>query len=194
MTVRPFLAAALLAVMAVSAWAETPQWIVEEGSTVGFVARQSGAPVEGRFERFEATIAFDPAAPQGGRVEVVIDVASVNSESKDRDATIRSADLFDVAQFPTARFAAERFTAAGDGAYEAHATLTLRDVTREVVLPFSLAVEPHPDDPAALRAHAVGSLEVARLDYGVGQGVWQDTSMVADAVTIAIDILARRPK
>ena len=124
----------------------------------------------------------------------MIDVGSINSDSRDRDQVIRSKDLFDVATWPTALFEAPRFDHQGDGLYEAHGQLTMRDVTRDVVLPFQLTIEDHPDDAARLRAHAVGELSVLRLDYGVGQGQWQDTSVVADDVLIKIDIIATRPK
>ena len=43
--------------------AAPPQWTVLDGSTVGFVAYQAGAPVEGVFETFEAQIHFDPDDP-----------------------------------------------------------------------------------------------------------------------------------
>jgi polyisoprenoid-binding protein YceI len=173
---------------------EAPRWIVQPESTVGFTAFQAGAPVEGLFERFEAEIRFDPAALEASRVAVLIDVASVNSQSQERDDTIRSAELFDVGTWPTARFEIARFSDKGEGAYVAEGSLTLRDVRREVVLPFALAIEEDPDDPAALRARARGELAVKRLDYGVGQGLWTDTSVVADEVVIRIDILAKRPK
>ncbi len=173
---------------------DAPRWTVEPGSQVGFTAFQAKAPVEGRFEKFEAEILFDPEGLHGGRVTVVIDVASVNSESEERDSMIRSASLFDVATWPTARFEADRFNATGDSLYQAQGTLTMRDVTRDVALPFTLVVEDHPEDPGALRARATGELTVNRLDYGVGQGLWTDTSVVADKIVIRIDILARRPK
>ncbi len=179
--------------MPVSA-ADAPVWTVEDGSLVGFVVKQGGGPVEGRFERFEAEIAFDPGAPESGQVTVVIDVGSINSENRERDDTIRSADLFDVATWPTARFAAARLNAGEGGGFEAHGELTLRDVTREVVLPFTLEVQDHPEADGQLQARAAGELEVLRLDYGIGQGIWRDTSVVADQVVIKIDIVARRPK
>ena len=78
--------------------------------------------------------------------------------------------------------------------FEALGSLTLRGVTREVALPFTLTIEDHPEDPGRLHAHAVGELTIKRLDYGVGQGQWTDTSVVADEVVIRIDILASRPK
>ena len=192
---KSWLAAAgfLLALAGPAAAGEAPLWSVEPGSSVGFTAFQAGAPVDGLFKKFEAEIRFDPSRPETSRVAVVIDVSSVESGSQDRDDTIRSASLFDAATWPTARFVAERFTAAGGGRYLAHGLLTLRDTTREVVLPFMLRIEDHPDAPAMVLARASGELEVARLDYGVGQGLWTDTSVVADRVVIRIDILARRP-
>jgi hypothetical protein len=95
---------------------EAPRWIVQPESTVGFTAFQAGAPVEGLFESFEAEIHFDLAALEASRVAVVIDVASVNSQSQERDDTIRSAELFDVGTWPTARFEIARFSDKGEGA------------------------------------------------------------------------------
>ncbi len=190
------LATVLLAIVVISppTRAEAPSWTVEEGSRVGFVTSQGGGRVEGRFDRFEAEIAFASDDLESSFVTVTIDIASVNTESKDRDDAIRSAQLFDGATWPTAKFEARRFEATGDKTFDAHGTLTMRDVTREVTLPFTLETTDHPDDPAVLQAHAVGELAVDRLDYGVGQGVWQDTSMVPNQVIIIIDLLASRPK
>ena len=194
MTRSAFILAALL-LSAAPLRAEPPAlWTLEEGSRVGFEVTQSGAPIEGRFEAFEAEIRFDPERLEESRVRVEIDVASVNSDSADRDGTIRSKDLFDVATWPLARFEADRFVRVGDGAYEAHGALTLRDATMDVVLPFELAIAAHPDDAGAERARATGALTVLRLDYGVGQGLWQDTSVVPNEVRIVIEILAKRPK
>ncbi len=173
---------------------DTTAWTLEDGSSLGFVASQSGAGVNGQFDSFEAEICFDPEQLDASTVAVDIDMNSVNSQSADRDQTIRSADLFDVAQWPKARFEVARFTAVGEGRYEAHATLSMRDASLDVVLPFDLEITDHPDEADQLRAHAVGELTVLRLDYGVGQGQWQDTSVVANEVVIKIDILAKRPK
>lgn len=176
-----------------SAPAEASDWAVQDGSRVGFIATQGGAPVEGVFETFEAEIRFDPEALDRSRVAVTIDIASVNSDSKDRDDTIRSASLFDVATWPRARFEAEGFKRNGASGYEAAGRLTMRDVTKDVVLPFTLEIAPDPDQPGQLRAVAKGELKVQRLDYGVGQGLWTDTSVVGNEVVIFIDIRATRP-
>ena len=183
----------VLLLLAGPAAAQTPAWTVEPASQVGFVATQGGSPVEGAFERFQAEIAFSPDDLEASKVVVVIEIASVESGSKDRDDTIRAAGLFDAATWPTARFEATRFLHREGNDYEAQGQLTMRDVTRDVVLPFTLEIAPHPEKTGHLRARARGELTVKRLDYGVGQGLWQDTSVVADEVTIVIDLKAERP-
>ena len=168
------------------AYATPPQWNVLDGSWVGFTAMQVGAPVEGEFEIFEADIEFDPDDPVASTAKVVIDINSVNSHSTERDSAIRSAGLFDVETWPEAVFEATSFRSGNvDGQYIAIGTLTIRGVTRGVEMAFYLSVD-------GQVAHAQGSLDILRLDYGVGQGMWADTSVVANEVTITIDIRATR--
>ncbi len=188
------LAALVLSLLLVSpAIAAASDWTVGEESRVGFRTSQAGQAVEGQFKSFEASIRFDPSDLGDARVEVTIEIASVDSGSADRDSAIRSPSLFDAETWPTARFVAEQFEIMDDEAYEASGQLTLRDVTREVTLPFTLAIEPDSGDPARKTARATGEIEILRLDYGIGQGLFKDTSMVPDAVTILIDIAAQRP-
>ena len=154
----------------------------------------AGAPVEGWFERFAGEIRFDPAQLAQSRLWIEIETGSVNSQSSDRDNTIRSADLFDVATWPTARFEADSFEHKGGDAYEARGRLTLRDMTLDLALPFTLTIEAHPSEAGAEQATARGEVTLLRLDYGVGQGRWQDTSMVPNEVLVRLEILAKRPK
>ena len=79
-------------------------------------------------------------------------------------------------------------TAVGDGQYEARGTLTLRDHSLPVVLPFTLALEGAPGERLAT---AEGSMTINRTDYGVGQGMFADTSVIPDPVEIAVRIVAR---
>ncbi|WP_119167635.1 YceI family protein [Algihabitans albus] len=164
---------------------EAPIWVANhDESRVGFIAIQSGSDVEGYFDEWSADIAFDPETATG-RVEIVVQTASVDSGARDRDDSVKGDGLLHVEAFPEARFLAERFEATGEGSFEAHGDLTLRDTTRPVVLPFTLAV-------TGETAEAAGGLALDRLDYGVGQGLWADTSMIAAEVRIVFEILATR--
>ena len=178
-----------LGMLPVVASAQAPGWTVEDGA-IRFTALQQGAPVEGSFERFTADIAFDPDDLSGTRIDVVIETASIATGHKDRDTTLRSPDLFDVERWPTARFVTTEVSHLGGDAFEAKGRLTIRDVQRDVVLPFTLTIEDHPDDPGMALAHATGGLAISRLDYGVGQGEWASTGTVADRVEIEIEIVA----
>ncbi len=177
-----------------SAAAQAPSWTVIEESTVGFTASQSGAPIDGLFQSFKAEVLFAEDKLDESRFDIVIVVASVDSQSTDRDSTIRSANLFDAETWPTGRFSADKITKTGDGTFEAAGTLTLRDVTHDVTLPFQLTIEQDPVAPDRWRANAWGDMEVKRLDYGVGQGLWKDTSVVANEILIRINITAWRTK
>ncbi len=166
--------------MAADAWTVTP----DDGG-IEFTGTQLGATFEGEFESFNADIVFSPDDLAGSKVVVVIDIASADSGNPDRDSQIKTADWFDVAQWPTARFETKSFREIGPNQYEAVADLTIRDVTREVVLPFRLEIDGN-------EADAEGTVVIKRTDFGVGQGEWSDTSQVGDEVTIRIDLDATR--
>jgi polyisoprenoid-binding protein YceI len=169
-------------------------WQVEDGSRIGFTAFQQGSPVEGRFESFTAEISFDPDDLGNSQVEVEIEVASITTGHKDRDMTLRSSAFFDVAQWPTARFASDELANESGDTYEAHGQLTIRDVTRAVVLPFELTIGADPDAADRLLASAKGEVTISRLDYGLGQGDWASTKTVGEEVVIEIEIRATRPR
>jgi len=162
------------------------EWIVDaEDSEIEFTGTQLGAEFEGEFKAFNATISFSPDDLAGSSVRVVIDIASVDTQNGDRDSQIVSPDWFDAAQWPTAQFVTKSFSEIEPGKYQAVADLTIRDVTREVTLPFDLEIEGN-------KAEAKGEVTIKRTDFGVGQGQWTDTAQVGDDVTIEIEIEANR--
>jgi len=184
--------AALTAFAAPAALAQqAPEWTVDhDKSRVGFVAQQSGNDVPGAFERFETTIRFDRDRLDASSVDVKIDVGSVSTGSMDRDQTIKSSSLFHAEKYPNARFQADSFRHDGGDTYIAEGDLTMRGATHPIDLPFELEVSQQGD---TLTAVADGAVTVKRLRWGIGQGQWQDTSMVPDEVVIEIDVHATRP-
>lgn len=158
--------------------AAAAQWSMQpKESKLTFVGVQAGAQFEGSFDKFTADIRFDPKELAGSRFDVRIDSASVNTQDAERDATLKGADLFDVKRFPTARYVADKFTARGGDKYSATGKLTLRDVTRDVPVEFTFQSK---DGGAWLK----GAAKLKRLDFGVGQGEWQDTGTVGDEVQV----------
>ena len=150
--------------------------LVMPASEVTFVARQIGVPLDGRFKRFDAQIAFDPRQPQTGRVQFQIDLGSVaiNAET---DAELAKPEWFHVASFPRAQFVSRAIRPVGPGRFEVAGALSIKGVQRELVVPVTLA-------PSPAGTVATGSFVLKRLDFKVGDGDWADPSVVANDVQV----------
>ena len=158
------------------------QWqVVPENSRLAFVASQQGAEFKGQFDSFEAKIELDPEDPSTGRIEAVVQTGSVNTWNEERDEYLVDPDWFHVAQWPTARFETNSIAETPDGDYVATGQLTLREVTRPVTMMFNL-------QPVGETARLQGIVELARLEFGVGQGIWATTEWVGDTVRVMIDL------
>jgi polyisoprenoid-binding protein YceI len=179
------LAATLLAASAAQG---ATRWTADAArSRLEFTGTLAAGAFNGRFGRFSPEIAFDPADLAGSRFEVTVATGSADTQEADRDAILKGPDFFAVERWPTARFAADRFTATGPGRYTAQGRLTLRDVTRDVTLTFTF--QPAADGTTAALA---GGTAIRRLDFGVGQGEWRDTQWVGDEVQVQFDLSLRR--
>jgi polyisoprenoid-binding protein YceI len=183
-------AAALLACTAATAVESTPAIAVADWrpdpaqSTLTFYPTLSGGEFEGRFERFDARIRFDPARPSQCVLDVTVDLLSARTGEPERDTTLAGPEFFQAARFPQARFAARDCRPTGSQRYEVTGRLELRGVARDLRL--SLRFEPptRPGQPA----HMTGSAVVQRLLFGVGQGDWRSTEWLADAVRVQFDL------
>jgi len=176
--------AALCAALA-SAPAHAADWTVDpDASRLTFEGMQTGKAFDGGFDEFTAEIALDPAAPETGSIRVVVDTGSFNTGAADRDAEAMKPDWFDTETYPEAVFVSDRIEATADG-YVANGTLTIKDVSLPVSLPFTLEVEGD-------RAVAEGGMTVARLDYHLGVGDWADGVFVGLEVGIAFHVEADR--
>jgi polyisoprenoid-binding protein YceI len=174
--------AALLA-MAAPTQAATA-WVVDPAhSHLTFVATQSGGEFDGQFRRFNAEIRFDPRDLAGSRFHVSIETASADTQDETRDNALASDDFFASARWPTATFDATMFVATPAGQYEARGHLTIRGISREVIVMFTF-------EPASDGRHAVlsGGASIRRLDFDVGQGEWQDTKWVGNQVRIRFNL------
>ena len=163
----------------VTAWAIDPAQ-----SSLTFEATQMKAPFTGTFKKFDGTILFDPARLEESSAAIKIDMASVDTNSADRDANLPTSPWFFTESFPESKFEAAKFEKTAENAYVAHGNLTIRDVTLPVDLPFTLEITA---DPAGGQtAKMQGTLTLQRLDYGVGSGDWKDTSTVGNPVVVKV--------
>lgn len=103
-------------------------------SQVGFSIRHFFSKVPGQFKDFSGTILMDQSAPAASSVEVTIQATSISTENEKRDTHLRSPDFFAVDSFPTLTFKSTKVAPAGKDKYEVTGDLTMRGVTKSVVL------------------------------------------------------------
>jgi polyisoprenoid-binding protein YceI len=178
-------AAVCLAAWAQGAPAQTPSpvhYVLDQAkSTLEFTFTQAGAQNKGKFTRFPVSFDFAPGNLAGGRLEVTVEIGSLDTGDKERDDTLRSADLFAVAKFPQAHFAASQFVSTASG-FEALGKLTIRGVTRDARVPFTFRTA---DEHGVAVGYMSGKTSIRRLDFGVGQGDWTATDQVGNEVGVS---------
>lgn len=195
---RSALAAAAAAVLA-AAWlvsragaADAPavsHYVLDPAkSSLEFTFMQAGAQNKGRFKSFQVSMDLAPGSLDASRLEVTVEIKSLDTGDQERDDTLRSAELFAVSKFPQAHFAAAQVNRTASG-YEAVGKLTIRGVTRDARVPFSLRTA---TENGAQVGYMSGKTSVRRLDYSVGQGDWQATDQVGNdvAVSFALRLIA----
>ena len=169
-------------------------WTVDpKASSLAFSVAQVGAIVSGRFPTWTGEIVLDTAALAGARIDIRIDTRPVSTNNRDVDSLMKGPNFLDVQKFPEARFVSTSISRTGDR-YEARGKLTIRDVTRDAVLPFTLAIIDDPSQSGRVRATARGRIVLKRLDFGVGQNEWAATGQVANEVTVDLNVVAGRGK
>jgi polyisoprenoid-binding protein YceI len=151
--------------------------VLKDQSTLGFAATFQGAPFQGSFAQWQASIRFDPAHMANSKFDVTVDTTSAATGDDDRDSALPGADFFNATKYPQAHYVTSEVVRAGDHLL-ARGNLSLRGQTH----PLSLTVTftPQPDGTAAMDVS--GTLK--RLDYGVGGGEYADTSVIGNEVTV----------
>lgn len=167
------------------------EWRVDpEKSTIAFTGKQMGSAFSGTLPAFTAEIFFDPADISQARVLVAIDTTKASTGDAERDATLKGGDWLDIKNFPAARFESKTFVKIPDGTYKAEGTLTIRDLSVPLALPFSLDIVK--DDSGKETAQMRSVLTVDRAQLQLGRGEWTDPSIIANEVTLTITLAAQR--
>lgn len=89
---------------------------------------------KGHFRSLEGTVYLDEETPANSSVTASVDVASIDTATPDRDAHLRSDDFFNAEKYPKMTFRSTRVEHVKDDRWNVIGELTIRDVTKEVVL------------------------------------------------------------
>ena len=171
----------LLASLLMAGSASAADWTMQPGSSLGFSASYQGEAFNGNFGKFTPVIRFDPAKLADSRFDVRIVLASADTKNSERDDLLKSGDFFDSKRQPEARYVASKFRALGGNRYAADGVLSLRGVSKPVVLSFTWT-------PGA-KPVLDGSASLKRLDFGVGSGDWTDLDLLPNEVKVKTHLI-----
>lgn len=147
-----------------------------KGSVIKATFTQFNVPVTGQFKQFSGDVNFDAAKPEAAQGLLTVQTASYDLGDPQYNKEVAGKDWFDSKNHPTGTFKLNGVKAAAGG-YTASGELTLRGKSKAVQFPVKLATGP--------KANVfTGELVIKRLEFGIGQGDWADTSLVADPVKI----------
>jgi len=175
---------------------EDSTWTVDKAhSSVNFEVNHFFTPVTGRFKEFTIELNFNPSQPENGKINVEFEIGSVDTANEKRDDDIKSKNFFGASEFPMMTFRSSSIVKNGENEFLAKGNLTLKDVSKEIEIPFKLlGVMDHPFRKGSELMSLKSEFSINRTVYKVGTGDWMRTSVVGDEVQITILIEASRKK
>jgi polyisoprenoid-binding protein YceI len=180
------LLAAFAAALTMPAAAFAAEWQVDPAAShIGFSGTHAGETFTGQFAEWQATIQFDPDAPEASAIKVVVATASAATGTKLYDSSLPKAEWFDSAAHPEAVFAVGTVSKAGEGEYEATGTLTIKGQAVPITLPFKLGIEGD-------QAHVSGTVTLDRIALGMGLKSDPDAEWVSREIPVTVELTATR--
>lgn len=195
---RTLLAITAAALLAPAAPAAAQTWQIDgTHSQATFAVRHlMVATVRGEFGKMSGTVDYDGKDLSTLKVDATIDASTINTREAKRDAHLKSADFFEVEKYPTITFTSKRAEPASAGKFRLVGDLTMKGVTKEVVLDVEGPTEPIKGMGGETRVGATATTTINRKDFGLtwnrnldGGGV-----VVGDEVKVTIDLsLVQKP-
>lgn len=148
-----------------------------------FTASQGGAPFPGEFKSYTASLCLDDKDAAKDKLQVDVDLNSVDSGMDEMDAALKDDDFFDTAKYPKGSFSSDSVKLVSPGHYLVTGKLTLKGITKTISVPFTWT--PSQDGKQA-RLDAKTTLQ--RRDYGIGKGQWDDPQYVGLSVDVSFAI------
>lgn len=185
-----FILTAILA-LSLSALAADTYTIDSNHSAANFTVKHMAiSTVHGRFSDVSGTILFDSNDPSKSSVSAVIKSASINTDNSMRDKHLNSPDFFETTKYPEIKFQSTSVRKTGEGQYLAVGNLTIKDVTKQVEVPFTLSQGKNMKGVPELGVEARISLD--RTEYHVSYDA--NGMAVSKNVNIELDVEAMLAK
>jgi polyisoprenoid-binding protein YceI len=176
--------------MSIAAEAKTETWTLDAShSNVAFsVKHMMIANVRGHFTEASATVEIDGTDYETARIAAEIDAASITTRNDQRDGHLRSADFFDVENFPKLTFKSTQVKATSEDRLEVTGDLTIRGTTQPVTL--AVTIEGQGKDPwGGDRTAFTAETKIKRSEYGLtwNQALESGGVLVSDDIRITIE-------
>ena len=147
-------------------------------SELTFQVKQMGVPVEGKFKRFEADVKWNAKALDQSSVAFTIDLTSATMGQPMIDSELGKPTWLDSKRTGSASFKSQQVKALSGNQFEVTGTLTLKGVAQVLKFPITVAAGP------AGTSVVSGQVQIKRQDFRIGDGEWNDPSMVSSEVGV----------
>jgi polyisoprenoid-binding protein YceI len=159
-------------------------------SSVGFSIRHFVAKVPGKFNKFNGTVTIDRENAANNRAEATIESASIDTGNQKRDDHLRTADFLDAARLPKITFKSTAWTKTGDDTYDVTGDLTIKDVTKPVVLKVT-SLGFGPGSGGAQLSGWEATTKINKKEFNVKDPPMLDAAL-GDEVTVTINLEAKK--
>lgn len=176
-------AALAAAVFALPAQAVEFNAVQADKTQIAFTYKQMNVPIDGKFKKSAASIAFDPAKPQAAKASLEIDLASIDAGSQEANDEVASKLWFNTKAFPKATFVSSSVKALGNNRFEVAGKLSIKGKTLDATAPFTFKQE-------GTNGVFDGAFVLKRADYAIGEGMWADFGTVANEIQIKFHVVA----
>lgn len=189
---RFVLTAFLVLALRTVALGDASVWKIDpvHSSTQFAVRHMMVSTVRGEFGKVSGTVTLDENDPTKSVIEATIDAASINTRVEKRDKHLKSPEFFDVEKYPTITFKSKKIERVGEGKFTVVGDLTMRDVTKEVVLDVTGTTTPVKDPMGKMRLGGSATTTINRKDFGFSYNKLLETGgmLVGEDVNITIDV------
>lgn len=160
-------------------------------SSVGFsIKHMMIAKVHGTFEKVTGKLVFDKNDLEKSSAEATLETASINTHEPQRDIHLRSPDFFDVEKFPHLTFKSKSVVSSSDGELKVTGDLTIKGITKEVLLTVDGPSEELKDPYGNLKIGLSATTKIKRKEFGLTWNAALEAGgvLVGDEVTINLDL------
>jgi polyisoprenoid-binding protein YceI len=153
--------------------------LISKDCSVKFTIRNAGLNVEGTFSQPQGKIHFDPKNLSTSIASASVDVSTISTGIGARDKHLQGREYFEAKRFPKIQMKSKTFTQSSGNKFIGTFDLTIRDITKEVKIPFTFTKK-------GGRRIMKGDFNINRLDYQIGE----ESIILSDDVAIELVIVS----